>query len=99
MSLIYESQTLLSAMQTRVEQYKTIQEQLSELKKGFQSIVTLDQELQGQGAEAIKGFYKAQIDVVDAWLRLIHRHIAFFSGIQGDATEANLHETVVTVPF
>ncbi|MCK1992173.1 hypothetical protein GW626_17615 [Peribacillus muralis] len=99
MSLIYESQTLLSAMQTRVEQYKTLQEQLSELKKGFQSIVTLDDELQGQGAEAIKGFYKAQIDVVDAWLRLIHRHIAFFSGIQGDATEANLHQTVVTVPF
>ncbi|WP_057913841.1 T7SS effector LXG polymorphic toxin [Peribacillus muralis] len=99
MSLIYESQTLLSAMQTRVEQYKTLQEQLSELKKGFQSIVTLDDELQGQGAEAIKGFYKAQIDVVDAWLRLIQRHIAFFSGIQGDATEANLHETVVTVPF
>ncbi|MFD9625384.1 T7SS effector LXG polymorphic toxin [Peribacillus muralis] len=99
MSLIYESQTLLSAMQMRVEQYKHLEEQLSELKKGFHSIVSLDDELQGQGAEAIKGFYTAQIDVVDAWLRLIHRHIAFFSGIQGDATEANLHKTVVTVPF
>ncbi|MFD6441566.1 T7SS effector LXG polymorphic toxin, partial [Peribacillus sp. NPDC060186] len=68
-------------------------------KKGFESIVNLDDELQGQGAEAIKGFYKAQIDVVDSWLRLISRHIAFFSSIEGDMNEANLSETVVTVPF
>ncbi|WP_311607154.1 T7SS effector LXG polymorphic toxin [Peribacillus simplex] len=99
MSMIYESQTLVSAMQTRVGQYKDLKEQLTELKKGFESIVHLDDELQGQGAEAIKGFYKAQIDVVDAWLRLINRHVAFLSGIQGDTIEANLSETVVTVPF
>ncbi|MFK9117926.1 ribonuclease YeeF family protein [Peribacillus frigoritolerans] len=99
MSMIYESQTLVSAMQTRVGQYKDLKEQLTELKKGFESIVHLDDELQGQGAEAIKGFYKAQIDVVDSWLRLINRHVAFLSGIQGDIIEANLSETVVTVPF
>lgn len=99
MSMIYESQTLVSAIQTRVGQYKDLKEQLTELKKGFESIVHLDDELQGQGAEAIKGFYKAQIDVVDSWLRLINRHVAFLSGIQGDTIEANLSETVVTVPF
>ncbi|MFY0804382.1 T7SS effector LXG polymorphic toxin [Peribacillus frigoritolerans] len=99
MSMIYESQTLVSAMQTRVGQYNDLKEQLTELKKGFESIVHLDDELQGQGAEAIKGFYKAQIDVVDSWLRLINRHVAFLSGIQGDTIEANLSETVVTVPF
>ncbi|MFE4352047.1 T7SS effector LXG polymorphic toxin [Peribacillus butanolivorans] len=99
MSMIYESQTLVSAMQTRVGQYKDLKEQLMELKKGFESIVNLDDELQGQGAEAIKGFYKAQIDVVDTWLRLINRHVAFLSGVQGDTIEANLSETVVTVPF
>lgn len=99
MSMIYESQTLVSAMQTRVGQYNDLKEQLTELKKGFESIVHLDDELQGQGAEAIKGFYKAQIDVVDSWLRLINRHIAFLSGIQGDTIEANLSETIVTVPF
>ncbi|MBT2646730.1 EndoU domain-containing protein [Bacillus sp. ISL-34] len=99
MSMIYESQTLVSAMQTRVGQYKDLKEQLAELKKGLESIVNLDDELQGQGAEAIKGFYKAQIDVVDSWLRLINRHVAFLSGIQGDTIEANLSETVVTVPF
>ncbi|WP_260287070.1 T7SS effector LXG polymorphic toxin [Peribacillus aracenensis] len=99
MSMIYESQTLVSAMQTRVGQYKDLKEQLTELKKGFESIVHLDDELQGQSAEAIKGFYKAQIDVVDSWLRLINRHVAFLSGIQGDTIEANLSETVVTVPF
>ncbi|CAH0173078.1 Ribonuclease YobL [Peribacillus simplex] len=99
MSMIYESQTLVSAMQTRVGQYKDLKEQLTELKKGFESIVNLDDELQGQGAEAIIGFYKAQIDVMDSWLRLINRHVAFLSGIQGDTIEANLSETVVTVPF
>ncbi|MFE4813583.1 T7SS effector LXG polymorphic toxin [Peribacillus simplex] len=99
MSMIFESQTLVFAMQTRGGQYKDLKEQLTELKKGFESIVHLDDELQGQGAEAIKGFYKAQIDVVDSWLRLINRHIAFLSGIQGDTIEANLSETVVTVPF
>ncbi|WP_061464719.1 T7SS effector LXG polymorphic toxin [Peribacillus simplex] len=99
MSMIYESQTLVSAMQARVGQYKDLKEQLTELKKGFESIVHLDDELQGQGAEAIKGFYKAQIDVVDSWLLLINRHVAFLSGIQGDTIEANLSETVVTVPF
>ncbi|MDM5221313.1 T7SS effector LXG polymorphic toxin [Peribacillus sp. NJ11] len=99
MSMIYESQTLVSAMETRVGQYKDLKEQLTELKKGFESIVHLDDELQGRGAEAIKGFYKAQIDVVDSWLRLINRHVAFLSGIQGDTIEANLSETVVTVPF
>lgn len=99
MSLMYESQTLVSAMQKRAGQYKDMKEQLTELKKGFAGIVHLDNELQGQGAEAIKGFYQAQIDVADAWLRLIERQIAFFSGIQGDAIEANLNETVVTVPF
>ncbi|KOR81808.1 hypothetical protein AM232_18830 [Bacillus sp. FJAT-21352] len=97
--MIYESQTLVSAMQTRVGQYKDLKEQLAELKKGFESIVHLDDELQGRGAEAIKGFYQAQIDVVDSWLRLINRHVAFLSGIQGDTIEANLSETVVTVPF
>ncbi|MDR4924879.1 T7SS effector LXG polymorphic toxin [Peribacillus simplex] len=99
MSMIYESQTLVQAIETRAGQYKDLKEQLTELKKGFESIVHLDDELQGQGAEAIKGFYKAQIDVVDSWLRLINRHVAFLSGIQGDTIEANLSETVVTVPF
>ncbi|WP_148357604.1 ribonuclease YeeF family protein [Peribacillus simplex] len=99
MSMIYESQTLVSAMKVRVGHYKDLKEQLTELKKGFESFVNLDDELQGQGAEAIKGFYKAQIDVVDSWLRLINRHVAFLSGIQGDTIEANLSETVVTVPF
>ncbi|MDM5452150.1 T7SS effector LXG polymorphic toxin [Peribacillus simplex] len=97
--MIYESQTLVQAIETRAGQYKDLKEQLTELKKGFESIVHLDDELQGQGAEAIKGFYKAQIDVVDSWLLLINRHVAFLSGIQGDTIEANLSETVVTVPF
>ncbi|MGE7781882.1 T7SS effector LXG polymorphic toxin [Peribacillus sp. NPDC097264] len=61
--------------------------------------MNLDDEFQGQGAAAIKGFYKAQVDVVNAWMGLIDRHIAFFSGIPGDIIEADLNESIVTVPF
>ncbi|MBR8643817.1 hypothetical protein KEH51_00780 [[Brevibacterium] frigoritolerans] len=56
--MIYESQTLVSAMQTRVGQYKDLKEQLTELKKGFESIVNLDDELQGQGQGQSKDFIK-----------------------------------------
>ncbi|MFJ7747639.1 T7SS effector LXG polymorphic toxin [Peribacillus sp. NPDC097295] len=99
MSLIFESKTLVNAMELRVEQYKDLKEQLTGLKKEFNGIVNLDDEFQGQGASAIKGFYKAQVDVVNAWIGLIDRHIAFFSSIPGDIIEADLDESIVTVPF
>ncbi|MGE7662664.1 ribonuclease YeeF family protein [Peribacillus sp. NPDC097197] len=99
MSLIYESKTLVNAMEIRVEQYKDLKEQLTDLKKEFNGIVNLDDEFQGQGASAIKGFYKAQVDVVEAWMGLIDRHIAFFNSIPGDIIEADLDESIVTVPF
>jgi len=35
-------------------------------------------DFEGKGAQAIKGFYQGQIDVVEAWQRLIDRQIAFF---------------------
>ncbi|MCZ6914341.1 MAG: T7SS effector LXG polymorphic toxin, partial [Rickettsia endosymbiont of Ixodes persulcatus] len=38
-------------------------------------------------------------DVVEAWLGLIDRHIAFFNSIPGDIIDADLNESIVTVPF
>lgn len=99
MTKIYESQTLVNAMEIRVGQYKELKEQLNDLKKEFNGIVNLDDEFKGQGAAAIKGFYKAQVDVVEAWMGLFDRHIAFFNSIPGDIIEADLNESIVTVPF
>jgi hypothetical protein len=56
---------------------------------------------QGKGAEAIKGFYRAQIDVVNEWIHLIEKNIAFLKGIPGTAEDFDLGggNTVVEVPF
>ncbi|MGM0876568.1 MAG: T7SS effector LXG polymorphic toxin [Bacillota bacterium] len=62
--------------------------------------MNLDGQVKGKGAYAIKGFYQAQIDVVEAWLRLIDRHIAFLNGIHGSAEEKDQSgNTVVHLPF
>lgn len=49
MSMIYESQTLVHTMETRVGQYKELKEQLTKLKKEFDSMVYLVDDLQGNG--------------------------------------------------
>ncbi|OIK14637.1 T7SS effector LXG polymorphic toxin [Bacillus sp. MUM 13] len=96
----YDAKALFAAMDDRAKQYEDVHKQLAAIRKEFDIIVKLDDELQGKGAEAIKGFYKAQIDAVDAWIGLVNRHIAFFKGISGDAKEAKLGEdTVIHVPF
>ena len=96
---VYEAETLFQSVTTRAEQYKELKGQLEKLKQEFAEIVNNDQFL-GKGAEAIKGFYGAQIDVVDAWIRFININIAFFEGIEGTAEEKNVAgETVVKMPF
>ncbi|MGF2616405.1 T7SS effector LXG polymorphic toxin [Rossellomorea aquimaris] len=86
-------------MSERLGEYETLRDQLHTLKNSFQAIVELDEELQGKGAEAIKGFYGAQIDVVDIWIQLTDRNIAFFGGIHGDADGRNLSRETVELPF
>ncbi|MFC0190195.1 ribonuclease YeeF family protein [Fictibacillus aquaticus] len=96
---VYEASTLQSAAEERALHYKSLKEQFERLKKEFSSIVG-DSGFQGHGAEAIKGFYKAQMEVVDAWVQLIDMNTAFLKGIPGDAEDANLAgSTVVQVPF
>ncbi len=96
---VYEAETLFQSVRTRAEQYKELKGQLTQLKQEFAKIVNNDQFL-GKGADAIKGFYQAQIDVVEAWLRFINQNIAFLEGIEGTAEDKNVAgETVVKMPF
>ncbi|MFC0186694.1 T7SS effector LXG polymorphic toxin [Fictibacillus aquaticus] len=92
---IYEAPTLKTAMDQRTTEYENLREQLVILKKEFGKIVN-DSEFQGMGAEAIKGFYQAQRDLTDAWLRLIDMTVEFFKGIPGYLEDAKLsgHSTV-----
>ncbi|WGG46431.1 T7SS effector LXG polymorphic toxin [Rossellomorea sp. DA94] len=96
---VYEAPTLLDAMSSRRHEYETLRDQLITLKHSFQAIVDLDDEFQGKGADAIKGFYGAQIDVVEVWIQLAERNIAFFDGIHGDADDRNLGRELVELPF
>ncbi|WP_341357452.1 T7SS effector LXG polymorphic toxin [Rossellomorea sp. y25] len=96
---VYEAPTLLDAMSSRRHEYETLRDQLVTLKSSFQAIVELDDEFQGKGADAIKGFYGAQIDVVEIWIQLAESNIAFFNGIQGYAEGRNLGRETVELPF
>lgn len=96
---VYEAPSLLDAMSSRRHEYETLRDQLITLKHSFQAIVDLDDEFQGKGADAIKGFYGAQIDVVEVWIQLAERNIAFFDGIHGDADGRNLGRETVDLPF
>lgn|GEM_PF-1985378 len=96
---VYEAPTLLDAMSSRRQEYETLRDQLVTLKNAFQAIVELDDEFQGKGADAIKGFYGAQIDVVEIWIQLAESNIAFFNGIQGDAEGRNLGRETVELSF
>lgn len=98
-SKVYEAPTLKAATQERFQHYERLREQFVGLKKEFGKIVD-DGQFQGHGAEAIKGFYQAQSDIVDAWLRFLDVNIEFFKSIPGYAEEANLAEnSMVQVPF
>ncbi len=86
-------------MSTRSREYETLREQLITLQKAFQSIVELDEALKGKGADAIKGFYQAQLDVLSLWLQLVDRNIAFFSEIPEGSASRNLENETVELPF
>ncbi|USK69136.1 deaminase domain-containing protein [Peribacillus asahii] len=96
---IYEADTLVHSVEERAKQYKALKDQFQQLKIEFAKIVDNENFL-GNGAEAIKGFYQAQIDVADVWIQLIDQQVAFFEGIQGMTEDVQLSgDTVVKVPF
>ena len=94
-----ETKTLVEAMESRANEYHSLRSQFETLKTAFQDIVNLD-DFKGRTADSVKGFYRAQIDVVDTWLDFIDLQEAFFKGIKGIASDEGLDEgTVVHIPF
>ncbi|MCV9886413.1 T7SS effector LXG polymorphic toxin [Metabacillus halosaccharovorans] len=97
---VLESKTLIESMEDRSTVYKDLREKLDKLKVEFTDIVQLDDNLTGKGADAIKGFYQAQVDVVEALIRFVDMQIAFFNGVSGSIDESNLSgDTIVDVNF
>ncbi|QNF29991.1 hypothetical protein HUW50_22385 [Metabacillus sp. KUDC1714] len=95
-----DTKSFIHTIKDRSQEYKNLSEQLEQVKRKCNDIVNLDDQFKGKGADAIKNFYQAQIDVIEAWLRLTDRHIAFLNGIQGSTEEKNLSgNTVVHLPF
>ena len=94
-----ETKTLVEAMESRANEYHSLRSQFETLKTAFQDIVNLD-DFKGRTADSVKGFYRAQIDVVDTWLDFIDLQETFFKGIKGIASDEGLDEgTVVHIPF
>ncbi|PMC35754.1 hypothetical protein CJ195_18425 [Bacillus sp. UMB0899] len=97
---VLETKTLIDSMKDRAKVYTDFRDKIDTLKKEFTDITQLDDALQGKGAEAIKGFYQAQIDVAEALLRLIDMQIAFLNGVSGVIADVDLSgDTVVDVNF
>ncbi|MCT2347594.1 T7SS effector LXG polymorphic toxin [Niallia taxi] len=86
---VLDSASLRDTMKEREQHYKELGTQFSQLKQDFQTIVDLD-DFEGKGAKAIKGFYQGQIEVVEAWQRLIDRQISFFEGVSGKLDDKDL---------
>ncbi len=97
---VLETKTLIETMEDRAKVYTDFRDKIDTLKKEFTDITQLDDALQGKGADAIKGFYQAQIDVADGLLRLVDMQIAFLNGVSGAIADIDLSgDTVVDVNF
>ena len=75
----YDAESLITAAKAYAKHYQTLRGQFHTLRQAFQQIEGLGPDFQGKGAEAIKKFYAAQVNVVDAWLCLIEKN-RLFSG-------------------
>ncbi|WP_078433850.1 T7SS effector LXG polymorphic toxin [Metabacillus halosaccharovorans] len=97
---VLETKTLIESMEDRAKVYTDFRDKIDTLKKAFTDITQLDDDLQGKGADSIKGFYQAQIDVADGLLRLVDMQIAFLNGVSGAIADIDLSgDTVVDVNF
>ncbi|MET1250220.1 T7SS effector LXG polymorphic toxin [Sporolactobacillus sp. STCC-11] len=96
----YDAEELITAANAHAKHYQTLRAQFNTLRTAFQQISGLGSNFQGHGADAIKAFYSAQVNVVDAWLRLIDEKIAYFQGVAGTIDDKNLGGYMqVHVPF
>lgn len=96
----YDAKSLIVAARAHVEHYHTLRSQFHTLRAAFQQIANLGSDFQGHGADAIKQFYAAQVNVADSWLRLIDKKIAYFQSVARAIEDKNLGgDTAVQIPF
>ncbi|AZB44532.1 hypothetical protein CEF21_20810 [Bacillus sp. FJAT-42376] len=99
MGKVYDSSRLFTAIDARISQYHTLNGKLNSLEKKFQALVD-NAEFQGKGADNIKAFYQAQIDLVGDWKKLIEHLLAFYQAVPGYAGDANLSDdSRLVIPF
>ncbi|WP_338780310.1 T7SS effector LXG polymorphic toxin [Metabacillus sp. FJAT-52054] len=99
MTKIYESDSLATAIEARTKEYRDLEDKLIALEKTFQALVD-NTEFKGKGADNIKSFYQAQIDLVTDWKKFIQAVTDFYSDVPKWAEDYNLAEsTKVAVPF
>jgi len=96
----YDAESLITAAKSYAKHYQMLRDQFHTLRAAFNQIAGLGPDFQGQGADAIKRFYVGQINVVDAWLRLIDKKIAYFQSVASAIDDKNLGgDTKVQIPF
>ncbi|MDF2858731.1 MAG: hypothetical protein K0Q87_4582, partial [Neobacillus sp.] len=96
----YDAESLIAAANAQAKHYQTLRDQFGTLRAAFNQIAGLGSDFQGHGADAIKNFYAAQVNVVDAWLRQFDKQIAYYHGVAGSINDKNLGgNTQVQVPF
>ncbi|MFN2746565.1 MULTISPECIES: ribonuclease YeeF family protein [unclassified Bacillus (in: firmicutes)] len=97
---VYEAETLKSAMIQRSNEYKSLREQFVSLKNAFKGVADLDDDFQGEGADAIKAFYRDLSGTVDGWLDLTDMQIQFLEWVSAALETAGLSgDTIVDTQF
>ncbi len=96
---VYEAKTVKAVSHCRKKQLQALKDQITELKKQFTVMASMS-DFQGEGAEAIKNFYKAHATIADHWILFLEARIAFLDQIGDDQEEKDLGgDTVVVMPF
>ncbi|MCD7034523.1 LXG domain-containing protein [Metabacillus sp. GX 13764] len=80
MPKILEAESLLSSVQQRAKEYKQYQEQIENLDKQIQVLVT-NGHFTGQGAESIKSFFSEHSSLIEEWKKFIQMKTAFINTI------------------
>ncbi|WP_353949238.1 T7SS effector LXG polymorphic toxin [Sporolactobacillus sp. Y61] len=97
---VYDAESLKAAAESQADTYQNLRDQFHALRTAFTQLSELGSDFQGQGATAIKNFYSAQVQVVDAWLRLLDKQVAYYRGIAGEIDDRQLGgRTHVQIPF
>ena len=96
---VYEAKTVKAVSESRKKQLESLKEQIESLQKEFTAMSAME-DFRGNGATAIKEFYKAHATIADHWIRFLQARIAFLDQVADDQEEKDLGgETAVVMPF